>query len=71
MILLSFRANGNQFEVKVEKGEDLLIALDKLFKKHRIGKESVSNWQLNFSKEKSIISKRIAQSIVNALKFTA
>ena len=69
MIELSFKVNQSRFKIKVEKGEDLLYALDKFLKKNRINKAVIKNWQLDFLKEKSIISKRIAQSILNALKF--
>jgi len=69
MIILSFEEKRQKYEIKAEKGEDLLFALDKFFKKHKIKQANIKNWRLGFYKEKSIISKRIAQSIFYALKF--
>ncbi|MDD5760463.1 MAG: hypothetical protein PHF45_00130 [Candidatus Pacebacteria bacterium] len=68
MIILSFEEKGQKYRVQVEKGENLLPRLDKFLKKHKIDKTGIKNWQISFYKEKSIISKRIAQSIFHALK---
>ncbi|MDD3098233.1 MAG: hypothetical protein PHU82_00150 [Candidatus Pacebacteria bacterium] len=68
MIILYFKKDKQKHAIKVERGEELLIALDKFLKKNRIKYASIKNWQLEFFQEKSIISKRIAQSILHALK---
>lgn len=70
MIVLSFKKDKQKYTIEVERGEELLIALDKFLKKNRIEYASIKNWQLGFFQEKSIISKRIAQSILHALKIT-
>lgn len=69
MIILSFKKDNQKHEIKALKGEELLLTLDKFFKKNTIKKASIKNWQLYFYQEKSIVSKRIAQSIFHALKF--
>ncbi|MFA5360600.1 MAG: hypothetical protein WC320_01320 [Candidatus Paceibacterota bacterium] len=68
MITLSFEEKAQKYWIQAEKGEDLLPSLDKFFKKHKINKTIIKNWQISFYKEKSIISKRIAQSIFQVLK---
>jgi predicted DNA-binding protein with PD1-like motif len=70
MIILSFKKGRQKYSIKVKKGEELLVALDKFLKKNKIKHASIKNWQLEFFQEKSIISKRIAQSILHALKIT-
>lgn len=68
MITLSFEEKARKYRIQAEKGEDLLPSLDKFLKKHKINKAIIKNWQISFYKEKSIISKRIAQSIFQVLK---
>lgn len=70
MIILSFKKDKQKYSIEVEKGEELLFALDKFLKKNKIKYASIKDWQLEFFQEKSIISKRIAQSILHALKIT-
>jgi predicted DNA-binding protein with PD1-like motif len=71
MIILSFKVKRQKHQIRVERGEDLLLSLDKFCKKHKIEKASIKNWQLSYYQQKSIISKRIAQSIFDALKIAA
>jgi predicted DNA-binding protein with PD1-like motif len=70
MIILSFKKGRQKYSIKAKKGEELLVALDKFLKKNKIKYASIKDWQLEFFQEKSIISKRIAQSILHALKIT-
>lgn len=71
MISLFFRENNQKYRIEARTGEDLLLALDKFLKKNKIKFTDIKNLHLRFFQEKSIISKRIAQSILKALKFAS
>ncbi|MFA5392449.1 MAG: hypothetical protein WC306_02010 [Candidatus Paceibacterota bacterium] len=68
MIFLSFCVSNKKYQVKSDKGEDLLISLDKFLKKNRINHKNIRRVFLDTSQEKSITSIRIAQAILKALK---
>lgn len=68
MIVLSFLVNKKKYQFKAEKGEDLLVSLDKFFKKNKINPTDIKRVILDVSQEKSITFKRIAQAIYKALK---
>lgn len=68
MIFLSFCVSNKKYQVKSDKGEDLLISLDKFLKKNRINYKNIHRVFLDTSQEKSITSIRIAQAILKALK---
>lgn len=70
MIFLSFNTIEKQkYRIQVEKSDELLKTLDKFLKKNKIKVTSIKDWKVDFSKEKSITSQRISQSILYALKF--
>ncbi len=70
MIFLSFNTIKKQkYYIQVEKSDELLKTLDKFLKKDKIKVASIKDWKVDFSKEKSITSQRISQSILYALKF--
>jgi len=70
MIFLSFNTIEKQrYRIQAEKSEELLKTLDKFLKKNRIKIANIKDWKVDFSKEKSITSQRISQSILYALKF--
>ena len=70
MIFLSFSTiQGQKYCIQVEKSDKLLNTLDKFLKKNRIKTVSIKNWDVDLSKERSITSQRISQSILHALKF--
>lgn len=68
MIFLSFRAKNKKYKVRAERGEDLLLSLDIFLKKHRINLIDAKEMRLDFSQEKSITSRRVAQAILQAIK---
>jgi len=68
MIFLSVWVNNKKFKLEAKHGEDLLISLDKFCKKHKIGLKNIRRVLLDTSQEKSVISIRIAQAILKALK---
>jgi len=71
MALLYFQTDdGKRHQIKTEKGEDLIPALDKFLKKNKISITRIRNWFLRENQEKSIISQRIAQAILKALKIS-
>jgi hypothetical protein len=70
MIFLSFNTIEKQkYRIQAEKSDELLKILDKFLKKNKIKIASIKDWKVDFSKEKSITSQRISQSILHALKF--
>lgn len=70
MIFLSFNTIEKQrYHIQAEKSEELLKTLDKFLKKNKIKIANIKDWKVDFSKEKSITSQRISQSILSALKF--
>lgn len=70
MIFLSFDTIEKQrYRIQAEKSDELLETLDKFLKKNKIKITNIKNWKVDFSKEKSITSQRISQSILYALKF--
>jgi len=69
MITLYFEEKKKKYQIQVEKSEELLKRLDKFLKKNTIRIESIKDWSIDCSEEKSITSQRISQSILYALKF--
>ena len=70
MIFLSFNTIEKQkYRIQAEKSDELLKILDKFLKKNKIKIANIKDWKVDFSKEKSITSQRISQSILYALKF--
>jgi len=68
MIFLFLRVKNKKYQIRVRRGEDLLSSLDIFFKKRKIGLTDVQDVQLDFSSEKSITSRRVAQAILQAIK---
>lgn len=70
MIFLFFDTIEKQrYRIQAEKSDELLKTLDKFLKKNKIKITNIKDWKVDFSKEKSITSQRISQSILSALKF--
>ncbi len=67
MIFLTFQEKGQKYQIKAERGEDLLPALDIFLKKHRMDVLDIEDLQLNLSREKSITSRRIAETVLRAI----
>ena len=68
MIFLFLRVKNKKYQIRVRRGEDLLSSLDIFLKKRKIGLTDVQDVQLDFSSEKSITSRRVAQAILQAIK---
>jgi predicted DNA-binding protein with PD1-like motif len=68
MLTLSFKVKNKKYCLTFQKGEDLLVSLDNFCKKHKIGLKNIHRVLLDTSQEKSVISIRIAQAILKALK---
>ncbi|HPC31053.1 MAG TPA: hypothetical protein PK119_01145 [Candidatus Paceibacterota bacterium] len=68
MTKIILKVKGKYFEIIIQKGEDLLISLDKFLKKNKIDKSEIEDLKLDFSLEQSLISKRIVLTIVKTIK---
>jgi hypothetical protein len=68
MLKLTLAVGKKKYDILARYGEDLLISLDKFLKKHKISHKNIRCVYLDTSKEKSVISIRIAQAILKALK---
>lgn len=68
MIFLFFRVKNKKYQIKAERGEDLLLSLDIFLKKHKISLIDIQDVQLDFSQEKSVTSRRVAKAILQAIK---
>ncbi|HOK34732.1 MAG TPA: hypothetical protein PLB19_01160 [Candidatus Paceibacterota bacterium] len=51
----------------VEKGEDILVSLDKFLKSYKINKHQVKSCFFKFCKEDSFLDKKIGIAILKAL----
>jgi|YelNatPaOPRAMG01_1025707.scaffolds.fasta_scaffold13665_6 hypothetical protein len=67
MLTLSFKVKNKKYAITSQKGEDLVILLDKFLKKNKIRISQIESFSLDISQEKSITSIRIAQAILKAL----
>jgi hypothetical protein len=67
MLTLSFKVKNKKYTITSQKGEDLVILLDKFLKKNKIRISQIESFSLDISQEKSITSIRIAQAILKAL----
>ena len=67
MLILSFKVKNKKYAITSQKGEDLVILLDKFLKKNKIRISQIESFSLDISQEKSITSIRIAQAILKAL----
>ncbi|NMB92330.1 MAG: hypothetical protein GYA31_01755 [Parcubacteria group bacterium] len=69
MLILTFTTkNKKKYQITSQDGEELLVSLDKFCKKNKIDRKNIYRVFLNTSQEKSVISIRIAQAILQALK---
>ncbi len=74
MLVLSVWVNqgknkkNKKYQLEAQQGEDLLISLDKFFKKNKISIKNIHRVFLDISQEKSVTSVRIAQAILKAFK---
>jgi len=67
MIFLTFQEKSKKYQIEAEKGEDLLPALDIFLKKHRMDVLDIEDIRLDLSREKSITSRRIAETVLRAI----
>jgi len=70
MITLKFSAKGRRYSVKVDQGDELLLALDNILKKNKIKFTDLKNLKLFFSPSVGLTSQRIAKAILMALNFS-
>lgn len=70
MARVTFKAKNKKYRLNLEKGEDLLILLDKFLKKNKIDKSEIDDLKVSNFYKNSFLSYRIVLIIIKALELS-